>query len=273
MLRGRMTVIGRHRPSLLSLAAGTAFAVGVGLSPPTTSLADEGGTSFWQPGTYGSLAAVPPESGWSFAVLNYYTSASAGGAVAAAREITIGRLSPTVNVNLNVNFSSKADSVQFTPSYVFATPVLGGQLAASMTGLIGRNLTGLDGTLTIASGPFAIARQGSLSGSVAGLGDLSPEIALSWNKDVNNWMVYGTGNIRVGAYSPTSLANLGIGHGAVDAGGGYTYFNPQTGKEFSAVTGLTYNLVNPSTRRLALGLGGLATHNQADLCRSGRLFL
>src|SRR5215472_18884435 len=25
------------------------------------------------------------------------------------------------------------------------------------------------------------------------------------------------------------LSNLGIGHGAIDAGGGYTYFDPQTG--------------------------------------------
>ena len=105
------TVIGRHRSSLLSLAASTALAVGAGFSPPTTSLADEGGTSFWQPGTFGSLAAVPPEPGWSLSLVNYYTSASAHGAVAAAREITIGRLNPTVNVNLNVNLSSKADSV------------------------------------------------------------------------------------------------------------------------------------------------------------------
>jgi len=116
-----------------------------------------------------------------------------------------------------------------------------------MTGLIGRNLTGLNGTLTIASGPIVITKQGSISETVTGFGDLSPEIALSWNKGFNNWTIYGTGNIPVGAYSPTSLANLGIGHGAIDGGGGYTYFNPQTGREFSAVTGLTYNLVNPST--------------------------
>ena len=43
------------------------------------------------------------------------------------------------------------------------------------------------------------------------------------------------------------LANLGIGHGAIDGGVGYTYFNPQTGHEFSAVTGLTYNFKNTDT--------------------------
>jgi hypothetical protein len=60
-------------------------------------------------------------------------------------------------------------------------------------------------------------------------------------------MIYGMGDIPVGTYNSTRLANTGIGHGAADAGGGYTYFNPQSGNEFSFVTGLTYNLVNYST--------------------------
>jgi hypothetical protein len=33
----------------------------------------------------------------------------------------------------------------------------------------------------------------------------------------------------------------------MDGGVGYTYFDEKTGHEFSVVTGLTYNLVNPST--------------------------
>jgi hypothetical protein len=51
----------------------------------------------------------------------------------------------------------------------------------------------------------------------------------------------------VGAYQTTRLSNLGLGHGAMDAGGGYTYYNEDTGYEFSAVAGLTYNLLNTST--------------------------
>jgi hypothetical protein len=31
------------------------------------------------------------------------------------------------------------------------------------------------------------------------------------------------------------LANIGIGDGAIDAGGSYTYLNPATGNEFSGV--------------------------------------
>ena len=45
----------------------------------------------------------------------------------------------------------------------------------------------------------------------------------------------------------TSLSNIGIGHYALDGGVGYTYFNPQTGHELSAVAGLTNNYINPYT--------------------------
>jgi hypothetical protein len=51
----------------------------------------------------------------------------------------------------------------------------------------------------------------------------------------------------VGAYDPTRLANLGIGHAAIDCSG-YTYFNPRTGHEFSAVAGFTYNSKNQDTQ-------------------------
>src|SRR5262245_18685970 len=71
---------------------------------------------------------------------------------------------------------------------------------------------------------------------------------IKWNDSVNNYMVYTTGDIPVGAYDSKRLANLGIGHGAIDAGGGYTYFNPATGHEFSAVLGFTYNFENESTQ-------------------------
>jgi hypothetical protein len=60
-------------------------------------------------------------------------------------------------------------------------------------------------------------------------------------------MVYGMGDIPVGTYDPGRLANVGIGHGAIDGGFGYTYFNPQTGHEFSVVSGLTYNVRNTHT--------------------------
>src|SRR5271154_1466974 len=40
--------------------------------------ADETGVSFWLPGIFGSLAAVPIEPGWSFSTTNWYDNVSAG---------------------------------------------------------------------------------------------------------------------------------------------------------------------------------------------------
>jgi len=64
-----------------------------------TSQADEGGVGFWFPGLFGSLAAVPQVPGWALGIIDLYNPVSAGGNVAAARQITIGKLPINVNVN------------------------------------------------------------------------------------------------------------------------------------------------------------------------------
>lgn len=234
----------RNRTVLRAAAflAGCAFALS-----SNGARADEGGVSFWVPGLYGSLAAVPQQPGWSFAAINYFTSVGATGNIAAAREVTVGRFNRTVNVNLNVNVHANADIVFLNPSYVFATPVLGGQLALGMAAIVGENDTRLSGTITAGVGPFTATRSGSVSDYITGFGDLYPQATLRWNSGVNSWMAYLTGDIPVGLYSSSNLANLGDGHGAIDGGAGYTYFNPQTGQEFSFVTGITYNFENMST--------------------------
>src|SRR5262249_51740903 len=94
-----------------SLAVILALALGVTLAVPATSFADEDGVSFWIPGLFGSLAAVPQHPGWQVSAINYFDSVSASGAVAAAREITIGKLNPSVNVNLNANVKATINLV------------------------------------------------------------------------------------------------------------------------------------------------------------------
>lgn len=224
-----------------------ALLLGAIVNVPGNAVADEGGVSFWLPGIYGSLAATPKTPGWSFASIYYHTSVSAGASIARSREVTIGNLSRTATVNANVNLRSNADLVFLYPSYTFATPVLGGQLTLGMTGVVGRNHTSLDGTITAGVGGFSTTRAGSIDSSVTGIGDLYPKAELRWNMGVHNFMTYATGGIPVGAYNSSRLANIGIGHGAIDGGFGYTYFNPQSGFEVSGVTGLTYNFENPDT--------------------------
>jgi hypothetical protein len=217
--------------------------------PFQAAYADEGGVSFWLPGLFGSLAAVPVTPGWSLGTIYYHTSVGASGNVAAAKEIQIGRFTPSVNVNLNLSLNAQADLLLLVPTYTFATPVLGGQLALSMMGFPGQNNVGLNGALTLgAAGRVLQTIMGSIADSTTGFGDLYPMATLKWHDGVHNWMTYMTGDIPVGAYDPNRLANIGIGHGAIDGGFGYTYLNPATGHEFSGVGGFTYNLKNQDTQ-------------------------
>jgi hypothetical protein len=147
----------------------------------------------------------------------------ASGAAAAAREFQVGRFSPTVNIDLNVSLRGQADLMLIAPTYTFATPVLGGQLSATLASVYGRNSASVAGTLTVGAGPIAITRNGFLEDALVSYGDLYPTLKLKWNDGVHNYMVYGAGDIPVGDYNPNRLANIGIGHGAIDFGGGYTY--------------------------------------------------
>jgi len=228
--------------------------IGVALLAPQAALADEGGVSFWLPGFFGSLSAVPQQQpGFALATIYYHTSVSAGGDIALAREFEIGRIPATVAASLraNLNLNATGDLGLIIPSYTFATPVLGGQASVGLMTVVGNTTSSLAGTLsgalTTPFGSIPFMRSDSISDSVTGFGDLYPQATLKWNQGVNNFMIYMTGDIPVGNYNSTSLANIGIGHGAIDGGAGYTYFNPQMGQEFTAVGGLTYNFVNPST--------------------------
>jgi hypothetical protein len=227
--------------------AGMVAALITSVFVPNAALADAGGVSFWLPGMFGSLAAAPGQPGFGAAMIYYHTSVDASGAAAASKQVEIGRFTRTANLNLNVSVEGRGDLGLFVPSYTFETPVFGGQLAVSVASIVGRLKTTLDGTLTASLGNLSTTRQGSLTDTIEGFGDLYPQATLKWNAGVHNYMTYITGDIPVGRYSPDNLSNLGIGHGAIDGGVGYTYFDPTKGHEFSVVTGLTYNFKNPDT--------------------------
>jgi hypothetical protein len=239
-----MLAIRYARAVIIAAAAATACV----LVTPNGARADEGGVSFWVPGFFGSLAATPQQPGWSFATIYYHTTVDAGGDVAFARQVSPGRITVPFSGNLNARLDADANLGMAIPSYVFATPFLGGQATILMVVPFGRASASVDATLTGALGPLGFTVSGGRSDAVSGFGDLVPQFNVRWNDGVHNWMAYATGNLTVGAYNQQRLANLGIGHNAVDGGGGYTYFNPQTGNEFSAVLGFTYNFTNEHTQ-------------------------
>ena len=215
--------------------------------------ADEDGVSFWIPGFFGSLAATPQQPGWSLISILYNTNVSASGNAAVAREIRIGDLpKTTINFSGNANVHADATIGFVAPTYVFATPFLGGQASAILLFGYGNNDTSLNANVTATAniggmtvGPFSASI--SRHQDTTGFTDLIPIFIDRWNAGVNNYMAYITGDIPVGLYSSSNLANIGIGHGAIDGGVGYTYFDEKLGHEFSAVLGFTGNFENHST--------------------------
>jgi hypothetical protein len=237
----------RRAASLVAVAALVTMTMTASQQP---AAADEGGVGFWVPGFFGSLAATPQVPGWSFATIYYHTSVSAAGDVAFARQVGPGHLNVNFTGNVTAHLNADADLSVNIPQYVFAQPVLGGQAAVALVVPLGHSRASVDAALTgnLGLGGPGFTVGGSRTDDVTGFGDLAPQASLRWNAGVHNWMTYVSGNIPVGAYDPTRLANLGIGHGAIDFGGGYTYFNPQTGRELSGVLGFTYNMTNPDTQ-------------------------
>ena len=238
-----------RRPVLASAVVVLAISAAI-FSIPESAFADEDGTSFWIPGFFGSLAAAPQQPGWAMTSIFYNTDVSASGNAALAREITLGDFNPKINISVNANVHADATIGFVAPSYVFATPFLGGQASVALLVGYGNNDTSLNATATATSAlvPGAsITRSIALEQDTTGFTDLIPMFSDRWNAGVNNYMAYLTGDIPVGLYSSSNLANIGLGHGAIDGGVGYTYFNPKTGHEFSAVLGFTGNFENQST--------------------------
>lgn len=195
--------------------------------------ADEGGASFWLPGQYGSLAAVPAEPGWSLPLIYFHSAADANG----SKSFESGG---RIKVGLDVDI----DLILAVPTYVFKTPVLNGQATVSIAGVYGKANVDFDDTLTGPGGGILSDRE---SDSLTAFGDLYPSFSLRWNQGSHNTLAYTMLGVPVGSYEAERLANIGTNHWAADIGGGYTYFNMKTGREFSAVAGLTYNFENPDT--------------------------
>jgi len=241
---------GRQRIKRTQICALSASLLAMGA--PTLDVmparADEGGVGFWVPGFFGSLAATPQIPGFSFANIFLYESVTGGGNIAFARQVSSGNISANFNGNLNASLAGRADLYLAAPTYVFASPVLGGQASVSVAIPYGKSYGAVDATLTGSVGPIGFTVSKGASDAVTGFGDPAPMFSLRWNSGVNNFMTYITGNIPIGEYNAASLANLGLGHQALDAGGAYTYFNPQTGNELSATLGFTYNFENVHTQ-------------------------
>ena len=175
------------------------------LIPWARACADEGGAGFWLPGQFNTLAAVPPEPGWSLPVTGYYYS----GHASASKTCQIG-------ATLTAGVDGRALQFFVAPTYAPDTKVLGGQPAFNLAWVYG----GVKASTNLVLSPLGIST--GKSDIEWGGSDLYPFASLSSNRGVDNWMTYLTGDIPVGQYDSKRLANTGLGHGAIDAGAGYT---------------------------------------------------
>ena len=192
-----------------------------------TALADQGGVPFWTSGQFASLAATPPTPGWSLAITPYYYSGSAE----ASKTFQRGD-------SLVAGTRSTSPLLTLQPGYATQTKILGGQPYVGLGWGPGNNRASVD--LTLSQPALNASRADSISGG----SDLYPFASLAWVNGNDNFMTYLTGDNPVGAYRASRLANIGIGHGAIDAGGAYTFLNNKSGLEFSATAGVTYNWEN-----------------------------
>ena len=136
--------------------------------PAHIARADEGGASFWLPGFFGSLAAVPQEApGLSVTSIYYHDSVSAGADVARAREIEIGRFPANLTANVSASLNANLDLGFLAGTYTFATPVLGGQASASLLGIYGSNSTSLAGSLVGTLAVPALAQSPSHASTIS----------------------------------------------------------------------------------------------------------
>jgi hypothetical protein len=97
----RRIVSSATRQSTTALLAAATFAFAA-----APACADEGGVSFWAPGQFGSLSAVPTTPGWAEPLVYYYVSANAG----ASKNFIVGG-------NLTAGIDATGDLLFFFPTY------------------------------------------------------------------------------------------------------------------------------------------------------------
>ena len=193
-------------------------------------LADEGGVPFWMSGQYASMAAVPMATGWSLVAMPYVYSGKAD----KSKTFQHG-------TSLNAGVSTRESLILMQLGYVGEEKILGGQPYLGVGWGPGSNTT--SASISVVNPITQFNRSNTSNGST----DIYPLASLTWNQGNNNFKTYVTGDIPLGTYNSTSLSSIGIGHAAIDAGGGYTYLNNTTGLELSSVLGATYNWMNNQT--------------------------
>ena len=192
--------------------------------------AAEGGSSHYLPGAAGDIfLALPPEPGLQVANVSWFQRGSLG------TTLLEGRVGLGLDTDTFINMTSL--------TYTFKQPVLGGRFTigtaipfgySTLDGVI---IGPLGGRLTFSDDSFALS-------------DIAfTPIQLNWNTGAWSFKFAETIIAPTGAYSTASadIVNLGRNYWSLDTVGAVTWFNPDSGREFSAAAGLMVNTENSAT--------------------------
>lgn len=190
---------------------------------PEMANAGEGAFSNYFPGAYGSLLpGVAPEPGYVFANVNLLYNAKASRAVGQGQ--------------LQTSIESEAFYSLFQGLHVWDAPALGGRFAI---------------------GGYVPLGYASYSSSIGGLERSQDEFAQGdiglipasyyWSSGNFHANVYGLIIAPTGEYDTNSSVNIGRNYWSLDTVAALTWFNPDSGTEFSVVPGLMFNSENSDT--------------------------
>jgi hypothetical protein len=192
--------------------------------------AAEGGGSHYLPGAVGdAFLALPPESGFQIANVSWFQSGSLG------TTLLEGQVGLGLDTDTFINLTSL--------SYTFEQPVLGGRYTIGIAVPFG--YATLDGALT---GP--LGGQIAFSDDSFALSDIAiTPIQLNWNSGPWSFKFSETIIAPTGSYSTSDndLVDLGRNYWSFDTVGAVTWFNPESGMEFSTAAGIMINTENSDT--------------------------
>jgi hypothetical protein len=208
----------------------SALAVVVAACGGTPAKADEGLGGHYPPGFGGFGAGIlPDERGLYFADihLQYF------GAVGANQALPIGGVA---------RFGVVAYSFGAVPTFTYVTgkKLLGGTVGMTLAPTV----LYLDATAAVAAGSaLATVQETNLN-----LGDtyVSP-LTLGWNRGNLHWTGVLGFYAPTGEYQRSELAPAGKNFWTIEPLLGFTYLNPKSGWETSALTGIDFNTTNPAT--------------------------
>jgi len=199
------------------------------------SLATEGGTGAYLPGSRDSMAGVAPPPGSYFTLDIFHLESQAP-------------FLPIHGVVLNsVTSSATVTKLNFTQS--FADPVWGGQPYVTVT------IPYVNGRLSFA-GELSNGYQGGFTDTQTGMGDLTVTPALGYHSGNNHWVYSASVFVPTGYYEPAtfdianrtaSVLSFGKNRWAITPTVSYTYFDMKSGLELSASGGITFSQRNSAT--------------------------